>query len=162
VARVILNNLNIRVTSVQAGVTFVRRVLHDVERDAKQITLMGEYATGRLSTSIQSQGPTVTGTTIRGSVGTDKPYARSVHDGAKIHPIFPQGAEGVYRFGDRSRPQLKFYWRKRGQVVFYPHIPGGPTTIGQSHPGIRNGKKFLTDPLRQAARRYRMHVIVDD
>jgi hypothetical protein len=141
---------------------FTRRVLLEIEAQAKIITLQGEYASGALAESITIDGPRLEGTKIRGSVGTRKDYARAVHDGAKVHWIFPKGATGFIRFGSRRKPQLKFFWRREGRVVFMPHVPGSRNKIGHSHPGIRYGKRFLAIPLEAAGRRHNMRVTIDD
>ena len=159
-ATVRINRAQAKVTSIEAGLKLVTQVMHEVEFQAK-LKVNGPYSTGTLSLSIHGEGPIVTGDRINGRVGTDLPYAASVHDGAEIHSIFPKGAPAGFRFGSRRRPQLKFYWRKAGRVVFFPHIPGSPSTIGRSHPG-QKGKKFLTEPLRDAARRHGMRVITFD
>lgn len=158
-ATVRINHAQARVQSVEAGVRLVTQVLYEIEFEAKIMAAGGTYSTGNLADSIEREGPTVRGTSIFGSVGSDLPYAASVHDGASIHSIFPKGTAGIFRFGSRQRPQLRFYWRKVGRVVFLPHIPGSPRTIGRSHPGIKSGKKYLTEPLRNAARRHRMRVL---
>lgn len=161
-ATVRINHAQARVVSIEAGVKLVTQVLYEIEFEAKIMAAGGPYSVGYLSESIDREGPIVTGTTIRGSVGSNLPYAASVHDGAKIHPIFPKAAAHIYRFGTHRRPQLRFFWRRAGRVVFMPQVPGSPTTIGRSHPGIKSGKKYLTEPLRDAARRHRMRVITYD
>jgi len=159
-ATVRINHAQARVVSIEAAVKLVTQVLYEVEFEAKIMAAGGKYSTGYLSESIEREGPTVRGTSVFGGVGSDLPYAASVHDGAQVHAIFPKGAVGFYRFGDRKRPQLKFRWH--GEVVYFPHIPGSPGTVGRSHPGIKSGKKYLTEPLRNAARRHRMRVITFD
>lgn len=131
--------------------------MYEVAFGAYVKLLQGQYSTGRLATSIQRIGPVITGDEIHGRVGSTLSYAASVHDGAQVHNIFPKSAVGVFRFGARGRPQLRFFWRRVGKVVYLPHIPGAPSRIGRSHPGIRVGKKYLTEPLRNAARRHNMH-----
>jgi hypothetical protein len=159
-ARVRINRVQVRVTGVEAGLKIVRQVMYEVSFSANLILLRGDYSSGRLAASIESDGPHVIGTRVTGSVGSHLPYAASVHDGAKVHWIFPKSSRAV-RFGSHRRPQLKFYWRKAGRVVYLPHIPGSRSRIGRSHPG-QPGKKFLTDPLREAARRHGMRVIIYD
>ena len=161
-ATVRINHARARVVSVEAGVKLITQVLYEIEFEAKIMAAGGPYSSGNLSASINREGPNVRGTTITGRVYSPLPYAASVHDGAEIHAIFPKGAQGFYRFGSKLRPQLRFYWRRAGKVVFFPHIPGSAGTIGRSHPGIKSGKKYLTEPLRNAARRHRMRVIVFD
>lgn len=156
-ATVRFNHAQIRVQSVKIGVKLVTQVLYEVEFEAKIMAAGGKYSAGFLSESIEREGPTVRGTSIFGSVGSDLPYAASVHDGARIHPIWPKGAPHIYEFSRRTRPQLKFMWR--GEIHYFPHIPGGPRTVPISHPGIKSGKKYLTEPLRNAARRHHMRVI---
>jgi hypothetical protein len=156
-ATVRINSAQARVVSVKAGVRLVTQVLYEVEFEAKIMAAGGPYSAGYLSESIEREGPTVRGTSIFGSVGSDLPYAASVHDGAEVHAIFPKSAPQIYEFGRRTRPQLKFFWK--GRMRFFPHIPGSPSKVGISHPGIKSGKKYLTEPLRNAARRHRMRVI---
>ena len=141
--------------------TLVRQVLLETEVEAKVTTLAGPYATGRLSASIDHDGPHETATGVRGSVGSGLNYALAVHKGVKVHAIFPKGAQGVYRFGSRRKPQLHFYWRRLGKSVFMPHIPGSPGKIGLSHPG-QKGTHYLTDAMRNAARRHRFRAIIYD
>ena len=145
-----------------AALRLMKIVMTETELEAKRIASRGPYATGRLAASIESDGPHALGPTLRGSITAHAPYAKIVHDGAKIHPIFPKGMH-AYRFGpgSRRRPQLKFYWRRAGRTVWLPQIPGSRSTVGRSHPG-QEGKNFLTDPLRSAARRHRFKVIIFD
>lgn len=161
-ATVRLNRAQIKVTSIKAGIAFLSRVMLEVESDAKLITASGPYTTGRLSRSIRTEGPHVVGDRVTGRVGSDLSYAATVHDGARIHPIFPKGMAGVYRFGARTgRPKLKFYWRKMGRIVYLPQVPGSRAKVGRSHPG-QAGKQYLSEPLRDAARRHHMHVVTFD
>jgi hypothetical protein len=140
---------------------FVNRVLNEIEREAKLIAVGGPYSKGRLAQSIYNTGARRRGLLVTGQVGSRLSYAAAVEGGAKIHDIFPKGAPHMYRFGAPQRPMLKFFWRKAGRVVYMHQIPGGPTTIGRSHPG-QKGKGFLRIPLLGAAIRHRMRVIVYD
>jgi len=158
-ATVRINHAVVRVQSNEIAVRLITQVLYEIQFEAKIMAAGGPYSTGHLAESINTRGPFVFGSSVRGSVGTDLPYAASVHDGAEIHPIFPRGYTGIYRFGSRRRPQLRFFWRKAGHVVYLPQIPGSPSKLGISHPGIKSGKKYLTEPLRNAARRHRMRVL---
>lgn len=146
-ARVVMYRLELKATGLDEGLRLVTNLLNDVALAAKVIASSGSYATGQLADSIDIDGPRVEGGLIVGSVGSDLPYANVVHDGAARHNIFPKAAPGLWRFGDRGRPQLKFYWRKLGRVVYFPHIPASPNTMGFSHPGFK-GKKYLSTPLR--------------
>lgn len=146
---------------------FVRKVLREIETEAKIIAAAGPYSTGRLARSIGADGPIVIGTVVKGDVGTRLSYARIVEGGAGIHNIFPKGAPHVYRFGRGTSltrtysPTLKFYWRKAGRVVYPYQIPMSPRTVGISHPG-QKAKGFLFKPLRNAAIRHRMAIVVFD
>lgn len=160
-ARVVLNQAIIRATSIREAFELVNQVMYEVSFAAHAKLLSGPYTTSTLAASIKRDGPHIEAARITGSVGSDLPYAASVHDGAKVHWIFPKGAEGVIRFGSRKRPQLHFFWRKRGKFVFLPHIPGSPTKIGKSHPG-QAGKHYLTEPLRRSARIHGFRVVTYD
>lgn len=148
--------------SERAASEFLEVILQEISAGAKAIAATGQYSTGELAESIEIQGPLVVGTQIRGAVGSRKDYALAVHDGADPHWIFPKGAQGVIRFGDRRAPQLRFFWRREGRIAFFPHIPGGPGKIGRSHPGIRYGKRFLEIPMVAVARRHGLHVRTRD
>lgn len=152
-ARVVMYRLRLKNASKKRGEALVRKVMTEVLFESKLLAATGIYATGDLADSIDMDGPRHLGLLITGSVGSDLPYADAVHNGARIHPIFPKKLRGVYRFGSRKAPQLRFFWRKKGRVVILPHIPGAIGRIGQSHPGIRHGKKFLSRPLREIGRR---------
>lgn len=144
------------------GAKLIRKVMLEVEVAAKVLASNGPYSTGRLSDSIHADGPHIRGPIVEATVGSKLDYALLVHNGAKIHPIFPKGYK-IYRFGagSRKRPQLKFFWRRVGKTVFFPQIPGGRSTIGRSHPG-QDGKHYLSIPLQIVARRYRFKVVVVD
>jgi hypothetical protein len=157
-ATVRLSKVALRSVSGRLTADLIDRVLDEILFEAYVIARAGPYATGRLAQSLKKTGPRRIGFRVEGSVGTDLPYANAVHDGAKVHAIFPKGAVGIYRFGSRQRPQLKFFWKRVGKTVFFPHIPGAPSRLGRSHPGIAKGKHFLTDPLREVARRYNLRV----
>ena len=152
-ARVILYRAVIRVDTLEVARRLVRQVLYETEFGAKIMTSGGPYSVGNLADSIHSDGPNVSASSVSGSVGSRLKYAASVHDGAKVHWIFPKAARDVLRFNSRRRPQLKFYWRKVGRIVYLPHVPGSLDKIGHSHPGVK-GKHYLTEPLRAAARRH--------
>jgi hypothetical protein len=140
---------------------FVNQVLTEIEVQSKIIAGHGPYTTGHLAASIRTTGPTTTGFVVHGQVGTRVRYAKVVESGARVHNIFPKRAPKVYRFGRSRRPTLKFFWRKAGRTVFPNQIPMGPGTVGISHPG-QKGKGFLIRPLRDAAVRHRMQIIVFD
>jgi hypothetical protein len=135
-------------------------VLTDIQVEAAANAAGGIYSNGRLADSIRRlSGPTPVGTTVTGSVGSRLSYAASVEGGAGIHPIFPKGAPHVYRFGVARRPMLKFTWH--GRTVYMNQIPGGPGTVGRSHPGQR-GKHYMVNALLGVALRRGLRVRIFD
>jgi hypothetical protein len=161
-ATVRISTARARVVGLEAARRLVTQVMYEVEFEAKIITAIGPYSAGILSESIHRNGPVVSGYLVRGSVGSSLKYARAVHSGARVHAIFPKAAGHFYRFGrGHGRPQLKFFWRKAGKVVYLPQIPGSPGKIGFSHPGVK-GKHYLSEPLRNAARRHGMRYTSHD
>lgn len=148
--------------SIEIASRKLRRVIDEVHDGTTLAASRGPYATGRLASSIYKEGPVPLGQSVVGRVGSRLSYAAAVEHGAKIHDIFPRGAPHVYRFGrGAGPPQLKFFWRKAGRIVYMPQIPGSPSKIGISHPG-QKGKGFLIKPLARAAIRHRMRIIVYD
>jgi len=160
-ARVRMHRAIIRAHTEAEAVRMVRQVMYEVAFGARVMTLGGPYGVGNLADSIQVDGPHIRPGRVTGEVGSSLPYAASVHNGAKIHWIFPKASRGVVRFGSRRRPQLRFFWRKAGRVVYMPHIPGSPGKIGRSHPG-QPGKHYLSEPLRRSGRIHGFRVIVYD
>lgn len=150
-ARVVFYRLELEKTSLDEALRLVTELMEDVTLAAKVIAASGSYATGHLADSIDMDGPRIEGRLVVGSVGSNLSYASVVHDGSPRHKIFPKAAKGVWRFGDRRRPQLKFYWRRLGRVVYFPHIPASYNTLGYSHPGFK-GKHYLSGPLRVIGR----------
>lgn len=160
-AKVRMHRAVIKATTQREAFELVNQVMYEVHAGAFAMTLGGPYSSGNLAASLFRDGPHITPLRITGEVGSKLPYAASVHDGAEVHWIFPKGAVGRVRFGSRKRPQLRFFWRKVGRVVYLPHIPGSPGRIGRSHPG-QAGKHYLTIPLRRSARLHGFRVIVYD
>lgn len=160
-ARVRMYQALLRAHSREAGIRLVRQVMYEVAFGARAALLVGPYTTGTLAGSIEQDGPHIAPGRVFGTVGSRLPYARAVHDGAKIHWIFPKASPGVIRFGSRKRPQLRFFWRKKGKIVYMPHVPGSPSKIGRSHPG-QPGKHYLSEPLRRSGRLHGFRVIVYD
>jgi hypothetical protein len=149
-ARVRMYKAALQATSRAEALRLVDRLMDDVTLASKVIADSGPYATnlpGHLADSIEKDGPRIIGNIITGSVGSDLHYADIAHDGSPVHNIFPKKAPGVWRFKSRKAPQLKFYWRKLGRVVYFPHIPASVNTLGRSHPGYK-GKKYLSEPLQ--------------
>lgn len=134
------------------------KVMRDMQRVAKLNASGGEYSRGgRLARSIKRHGPLILGYSANGTVYSDLSYARVVEKGAKRHDIFPKGAPHIYRFHGNQRPMLKFVWR--GRMRYFNQIPGGPGTIGRSHPGMR-GKHYLARAMVRVAARYRLRIVV--
>jgi len=158
---IIIHRAVAHAVSQQAALRLVREVTHEVKTGAFRILMTGPYTTGRLALGLEDHvTPTADG--ARGEVGINgalHPYAASVEGGAKVHWIFPKGARGTIRFGAHEAPMLRFFWRKAGEVVFLPHIPGSPSTVGRSHPG-QPGKSYLRKPLVIAAARHGMRVVL--
>lgn len=134
------------------------KVLKAMQDEARVNASLGEYSKGNLARSIYRTGPFVTGFRATGTVGSRLSYAKAVETGARVHNIFPKGVH-IYRFGKVTRPALKFQWR--GRTAYFNQIPGGPGTIGRSHPGQR-GKHYLSRALLSVAARYNMRVIIRD
>lgn len=133
-----------------------RKVMRFVQLRAKRGATGGTYSTGKLAASIYSAGPyilptPVDGSIVQGFIGSLLDYAASVEYGAEIHSIFPKGMPHIYRFGSKAPRQLRFFWR--GRLVYTPHVPMSPRTIGRSHPGQR-GKYFLRKAMLMGAARY--------
>lgn len=133
-----------------------RKVMRFVHLRAVRGASGGQYSRGTLAGSIYAAGPYIIptaadGSIVQGFIGSPLDYAASVEYGAEIHPIFPKGMPHVYRFGSKAPRQLKFFWR--GRVVYTPHVPMSPGTIGRSHPGQR-GKYFLRKAMLAGAARY--------
>lgn len=160
-ARVRINIPKAYAVAGKDAAQFMETVLQEMRAGAVAILSAGPYVTGELAASIELQGPKVYGTQVRGAVGSRLPQALVVHDGAQVHDIFPKNAAHVYRFGSKKRPQLRFFWRKVGRVVYFPHIPGAAHKIGYSHPGMR-GKKYLEIPLQVVGRRHGFKVTTRD
>ena len=157
--RVQVHHARARIQGNLMAARYLRRVIDDVHDHATRGAFGGPYSTGQLAASIYKKGPTTLGFTVIGEVGSNLSYAATVERGARIHFIFPKTAPHVFRFGDRNRPQLKFTWR--GRVVYTPHVPMAPSTIGHSHPG-QTGKHFLLKALARAAVRYRLKLRVEE
>lgn len=146
--------LDIKVTGITTR--HARLLMEETNAAAKLNALEGPYATGNLARKMYTFGPQMRGLTSRATIGNVADYANIVENGAGVHEIFPRGAPHFYRFGDLgtyAKPQLRFFWRKAGRVVFAPHIPMSPETIGRSHPG-QKPKRFLIGALEQVAHRH--------
>lgn len=137
-AQIKLNRFEVHITGTRAAEKVVREVCRSVELSAKIQLSFGEYTTGDLARSIHTTLRYRRNTVI-GHVGSELEYAAVVHDGSPAHSIYPNRAT-----------VLKFYWRKVGATVHFDHV---------NHPGMR-GKFYLTEPLRLAAARRGMRVVI--
>jgi|SRR5689334_11336229 len=147
-----------QVQSNRIAQRYASRILDEIQDVARINASGGEYSKGRLASSVNKSGPLIRGTSVTGSVGSRLSYARVVEVGASVHNIFPKAAPHVYRFGrPKRKPLLKFVWR--GRTVYMHQIPGGPGTIGRSHPGMR-GKHWLSKAIIEVGLRHRLRVIV--
>lgn len=138
-ARVRVHRLSAQATSRRAAQKLVREVVYAIQFRAKVTASVGPYTTGRLAKSITTEIVNVP-TGVRGRVGSRLKYAASAQSGAKRHKIYPHNPPYA----------LKFFWRKVGHVVILGSV---------NHPGQR-GKHYLTEPLKEIARRHRMRYVI--
>lgn len=146
-ARVIINIPLARRTSQQATMRYVRTILREIRLSARLKVSHGPYTTGRLAGSIEIDGPYPGLGEVRGSVGSDKPYAEAVNSGSGLYG--PRASKYTIRPHPPKR-YLRFFWRKMGRTVFLERV---------RHPG-QQGKHYLTDALREVARRHNLRVII--
>jgi hypothetical protein len=165
-ATVRVYQVQLRLQSVRMARRVADRVLTEAQNEARANALIGQYSKGRLARSIYKTGPMVVGTTVHGSIGSRLGYAAAVEGGSgfagpkgRAYNIFPKAAPHVYRFGRKRPPMLKFIWH--GRVVYMNQIPGGPGTVGRSHPG-QKGKHFIAKALVGVALRHHLRVIIFD
>ena len=158
-ARVTVYRVELRAQSIFMARRVANRVLDEMQDAARINAATGQYSKGHLSASVYKTGPLVQGRTIHGTIGSRLSYAASVEKGARVHDIFPKGAPHVYRFGAKRRPMLKFVWH--GHVVYMNQIPGGPGTVGRSHPG-QKGKHWLSKATAEVGLRKGLRVIIYD
>lgn len=158
--RVTINNARLTLKVNRLANRNAKQIMDETFDGAVALVLGGPYSTGALARHMYKVGPISAGLTTTGVVGNSSPIARIVHDGSGLHgpqhmayDIFPKAATHVYRFGNRRKPMLRFFWRRAGRVVYMSQIPGSPSTIGRSHPGQR-GKMFLARAAEAAARRH--------
>lgn len=157
--RVDMHQAVARLQTLRITSRYMQRVLDDLHDGATRGASGGQYSNGHLASTIFKRGPVPAGLSVTGTVGSDLHYARFVERGARVHNIFPKNAAGAWRFGDRRAPQLKFRWR--GRVVYTPHVPMSPGTIGLSHPG-QTGRHFLLKAVIKTATKYRLRYVVHE
>lgn len=139
-AKLILNQAAVRETSVRLSTPLVDKMIYRTYAGAKRAVPVrkprpyDKRPTGRLKRSITKQGPIPRSRTVTGRVGSRRPYALAVHEGALPHRIVA-----------RRAAYLSFWWTKHN-VRF-----AGKAV---NHPGIRKGDPYLWKPLEEAARRY--------
>lgn len=146
-ARVIINVPLSRRVSQQATVRHVRQILREIRIRARITASHGPYTTGRLAQSINIDGPYIEINRVRGSVGSSLRYAELVNSGAGLHG--PLGSKYLIRPRPPKR-YLRFYWRRMGRTVALTQV---------RHPG-QQGKRYLTDALREVARRHNLRVVI--
>lgn len=139
-ARIVLHRIQVKRESDQVALRFTRKILREIQFQARLKLFSGPYTTGALARSIQVQGPFIEARRTSGSVGSDLDYAASVEKGARPHEILPRGV------------RLKFYWRRVGRVVSLPFV---------DHPGQR-GKGYLRRAAEEVGRRHNMIVLIYD
>lgn len=146
-ARVVIHHFRAARESEVDAARFIRKVLRELEFQARLHVATGPYTMGNLAHSIRSHGPFIEANgRVTGSVGSDLAYAASVEAGSGLwgpkhakYPIYPV-----------RKKMLRFYWRKVGKVVVLPKV---------SHPGQR-GKGYLKRAAESVGRRHNMLVII--
>lgn len=146
-ARVIINIPFAKRVSQQATFRHVRTILREIRIRARIVAAHGPYTSGRLAESIDIIGPFIEVDRVRGSVGSDLHYAELVNSGAGLYG--PKASKYLIRPRPPKR-YLRFYWRRMGRTVALERV---------RHPGQR-GKRYLTDALREVARRHNLRVII--
>lgn len=141
VAKIVIHYTIARQQSDAITLAFIRKILREMRFIARLAVSHGPYTMGNLAKSIKERGPFLeSGSFVRGEVGSELPYARSVEEGAVPHMIFPIP----------PKTYLRFYWRKRGRIVTPPSV---------NHPG-QQGKGYLAEAARTIGRRYNLRVII--
>lgn len=103
----------------------VRKTVVEINRLARKIAPGGPYSKGNLKRSIKWEVETA-GYHVRGTSGSELPYAIYVHEGTDPHVIKGRGGR-----------DLHFFWRKRAVWFHGPKV---------NHPGQQD-QPFLTVPL---------------
>lgn len=116
----------------------VRITTSAVTRQAKRNAPGGLYSTGRLKASINWSIQTA-GWNVRGTSGSDLPWA-----------IFPEQGTRPHTIRAKNAPHLTFYWRRVGRVVRFREV---------SHPG-QKAQNYLTNALSEIAPRYGYKVVI--
>jgi hypothetical protein len=146
-----INEAQFRIMANRLGGRFIRKVLAEIERDARLIAGTGPYSTGHrvelhprmrpsLAASFYTIGPIPRGLKVDGRVGNRAPHAMIVHNGAGPHMIFARYT--------RSQ-RLYFYWKRRNIWFEGPYV---------SHPGMQ-GKHYLTRAGEMAGKRHRFRFV---
>ena len=126
---------------------FIRKVLRELEFQARLHVATGPYTMGNLARSIRSHGPFIEANgRVTGSVGSDLPYASAVEGGSGLWG--PRHSK--YTIRPVRKKMLRFFWRKVGHVVVLEKV---------RHPGQR-GKGYLRLAAESVGRRHNMLVII--
>lgn len=136
--RVVLNKAEVRRTAMSLGQKSVRQVTRLTHSQAVENAPGGPYSAGVLKRSIGWQVRFM-GTRVEGQSGSDLDYAWYVHQGTQPH-----------RIRARTKPNLRFYWRKAGRTFTGPYV---------NHPG-QKAQPFLTDALLAVAPRHGYKVVI--
>lgn len=142
-----VNDAQMRVMAARLGGRFIKKILNEIERDARIIVTGGPYSTGHrielrprmrpsLERSFYQVGPIARGLKVDGFVGNRAPHAMVVHNGSQPHFI-------AARYTRSQR--LYFYWLRRRYWFDGPYV---------NHPGMQ-GKHYLTRAGEMAGRRHR-------
>jgi len=141
-AHVIINPVRVDARMGQLTTPLVRNMTRDIWTLAKRWPTAGNSAltypkTGELARSLKYE--VFPGVNPSGRIGTDKVYAKRVHDGGP-----------PYIIRRRRKKQMVFRWKRFGgriykfKQVVHPHDKGSP---------------YLTGPAQIVARRYRARYI---
>lgn len=147
-ARIVLHRIRVKRESDQAAFQFTRKVLREIQFQARLKLFTGPYTMGTLARSIEVDGPYLGGGRVHGSVGSDLPYAASVEKGSGLYG--PR--RDKYLIRPRNAKLLRFYWRRVGRYVELPYV---------YHPGQR-GKGYLRQAAEDVGRRHNMIVLFYD
>lgn len=128
-ARLVLNQGQVRGLSLKLATDSVRSTTAAVNRQARRNAPGGVYSTGNLKRSINWSVRTGA-TSATGRSGSDLNYA-----------IFPERGASAHQIDARRREFLSFYWRRVGRWVKFKHV---------SHPG-QAAQNYMTRALLDIA-----------
>lgn len=137
-ARLQLNQAQVRATPIRQVTPLVRKTTSEINRVGIRNAPGGSYSTGRLKASI-TWNVKVQGTDVKGTSGSDLDYA-----------IFPERGTKPHRIVPRRAPHLRFYWRRVGHVVRFNSV---------NHPGSA-AQNYMTRALLTVAPRKGFKVVI--